>query len=1252
MSAIPCISSFTVPSQGTTDAWYGLGTGAHAFRNSEANVHNKWRTPGTFSQFFLVVALNDLTGPSTGRVRKNGGNGNQVVTITAATTGLFQDITNTDVVAAGDTVAYQTTTTGSGAGISVTTLGVLFAATANTVARFTNYEGGAVANGDEQHLAGFSPDIVVEANAQNLFRTDGTLKNGGVNITSNTRDGASTYRLRKNGGSGNLILSVTAATTGWFEDLVNTDSVVSGDLCNWALAIGGATGSVTQRVCAVDFETTDGTTMQYAAQFGAITAGLTRYIAPSGSSQDPQAAEATVAALALADGLVSRLHVFVAAGNNTCTTPSTVTYRVGLADGNQALSIPGLTVGAFEDTTNTDSVDATDRLAVKIVTGAAGSLTLQTVGQLWGQTSGDPVVQTRAATGIRHDRATIRGRIDPNGQAMVGWFEWGTDPDNLDQVTDPVDVGAGGSFVSISEVLEGLTRATTYYFRAVGSTFGSPGGSPDIYGETLSFTTLDEHLFIDGDVSHPLTAMHFIDRDGEQHSFAEVDLNDASDYENGYKAPRVVRWLDVSRGFSDRTGQVEHMTFGAVLSDIPRFFRALLDDPTNRYLTNRPFWEKMIDDEDRRVEGLWRYIANGFVSDYAPTPELQFRLTGCDWLKKKFSRKAKAQRAWQPLITIDKFPECPPGTLGKAAPLIYGKMDDSDIQTVEIGTTAPYDSTIANVNSLICEDFHSLGNVNGLVTALVIPVVGGDEGPVSNPAGTVDFDRAQRAYWNHQGTADSYAIYFFDGAWGDWTPHGGLRAGATVSWVRRLTHDNSTMDGGAIRDFAVTLTSIGDGTDALSGVTTAAVDQGHGTVKPIYVGIVDPFTEGPWHLGLVARGAVHSIRELYVDGIAQRIATDPTQAGAGLGSPSDSIWLIPGYPGWDAELPDPYLEIGGDRYTVIYGRVGYPGPDRMAGVSVAPATPGAEPSPIAVGVTLNVWGIEDIGDGDGEVIESLPQQQKHFMRNFLAGNEPPGLDWRATCPTFEHEPTLDVIDETTFDDVEDEWEVINPASPSGIRGAFVIGANGELVAAMDVLAQFHVSGDWNGTFTRKGQFMISIEPSEVPEDLIEVDDIINILADSFEINDQVSSEFFNILPYTHTRDYTGIVDGGWGSLAVGEVDVRDEDSITNYDQERDSPVFELAMLRSEVTGDDVIALVMERKLARYRHPLRTAAGAVPLGGTEIEVGSLFRMTHVEGIGASGWQGRLVRCSGHVLDPNMNRVLLRVYDVEPLIGGSP
>ena len=122
----------------------------------------------------------------------------------------------------------------------------------------------------------------------------------------------------------------------------------------------------------------------------------------------------------------------------------------------------------------------------------------------------------------------------------------------------------------------------------------------------------------------------------------------------------------------------------------------------------------------------------------------------------------------------------------------------------------------------------------------------------------------------------------------------------------------------------------------------------------------------------------------------------------------------------------------------------------------------------------------------------------------------------------------------------------------------------------------------------------------------------------------MQSAFFNIIPYVHSRDYTGRERTGW----YGNAEIRSDDSITNYDQEREAPRFELHACRANTPqGSATITDVMARKLARYQDPRRIGSLQMPFEGLEYEPGSTAAITHIEGIGADGWAGAKCASSG-------------------------
>ena len=94
-----------------------------------------------------------------------------------------------------------------------------------------------------------------------------------------------------------------------------------------------------------------------------------------------------------------------------------------------------------------------------------------------------PDVATLTATNVNLDNATLRGTANPNGDATVVYFEYGTDT-NYGSTTPPQDIGSGVSQVSFTAAISNLVPAMTYHYRAVAS-----NGYGTTYGTNQSFIT-------------------------------------------------------------------------------------------------------------------------------------------------------------------------------------------------------------------------------------------------------------------------------------------------------------------------------------------------------------------------------------------------------------------------------------------------------------------------------------------------------------------------------------------------------------------------------------------------------------------------------------------------------------------------------------------------------------------------------------------------------------------------------------------
>lgn len=96
---------------------------------------------------------------------------------------------------------------------------------------------------------------------------------------------------------------------------------------------------------------------------------------------------------------------------------------------------------------------------------------------------GPPTVQTYGASSVTSNSATLDGAAIPNGADTQVFYQWGT-TSSLGNQTGSVDIGSGGSAVTVDYPIGGLQGGTTYYFRIAASNIDGTS-----YGGEVTFTT-------------------------------------------------------------------------------------------------------------------------------------------------------------------------------------------------------------------------------------------------------------------------------------------------------------------------------------------------------------------------------------------------------------------------------------------------------------------------------------------------------------------------------------------------------------------------------------------------------------------------------------------------------------------------------------------------------------------------------------------------------------------------------------------
>jgi hypothetical protein len=194
---------------------------------TEAFVANDINITGTMKNLYVNTIANTKNASSTVRIRKNAGNGNLVVTMGASTTGVFEDTSNTDSIALNDDVCYARDTSASSSGsLSMTILSVEMTTTDNTFMLNGGTTNGLTTDFNSKWYTGLSGRLNLSAVISSKT-TKMMIKTAISNLTAissaNTCNETTTWYLLKNSVAANGTISITASTTGTFEDTTNTD---------------------------------------------------------------------------------------------------------------------------------------------------------------------------------------------------------------------------------------------------------------------------------------------------------------------------------------------------------------------------------------------------------------------------------------------------------------------------------------------------------------------------------------------------------------------------------------------------------------------------------------------------------------------------------------------------------------------------------------------------------------------------------------------------------------------------------------------------------------------------------------------------------------------------------------------------------------------------------------------------------------------------------------------------------------------
>jgi hypothetical protein len=719
-----------------------------------------------------------------------------------------------------------------------------------------------------------------------------------------------------------------------------------------------------------------------------------------------------------------------------------------------------------------------------------------------------------------------------------------------------------------------------------------------------------------------LTWVEHRDNAGNLHVSSKTYLQDDSDYYGGEKIGDIVAWGVIRRAISDYKGNYEGTTFEWQHSDVERFWRGLLAADSTKMMLNDAVVIRMISDEARRNKELARTIVRGLIRSYKPNSPLLFNFQAEDPLTKLFTKEVPYRRGslldFSGAQTIDaNGVSTPLDSVGKGIPVIYGEMSDQNVSST-YGTTL---TTPTGITAYVT------GGTAGVTRRYAITLLTGDYG-----------DTNQKAWDDHRGETDPAWITVNDcptdeQMMSDPANHHVIievdtQAGAaggrcygrypdSVYGLDALDYPGFMSvvpsnkwwycDGWRPYGAADWNTQKFNGVPPTENTTSVAgiIDTGVGVLEPLYVG-KNTISGTEYHVWIIAGHAVKSVMSWYIDKINQSSTTATGATGA---------WRIPGV---DSEPL--YRDINGRRYALILGRVGYTDPDAVSKGEKK--------------LTINVQGIESIGDGSGTLITKGLLQYLHFLQNWAFNDYQSGSWLNSPAypadPEPENEDLVYVIDSNSF-------YAADIVSDKRISGGYIgAWALTEITKISDQIQMLNQGFDVDCGFNRKTQFSVWMEDdnSELITNAKLYTEQDHIIENSFDIED-LEAEMFNDRPYSYRyRPLDGSFD-----VEIAPGTNIDSQSITDLEEIKTAETLQLYPIRLQPIAEDIA----HRALIRTAYPPRQVTWKTSLSALDDELCNIILVNHSEGIGINGWENHALRLKSHETDPEECTIVLVLRD---------
>jgi hypothetical protein len=267
-----------------------------------------------------------------------------------------------------------------------------------------------------------------------------------------------------------------------------------------------------------------------------------------------------------------------------------------------------------------------------------------------------------------------------------------------------------------------------------------------------------------------------------------------------------------------------------------------------------------------------------------------------------------------------------------------------------------------------------------------------------------------------------------------------------------------------------------------------------------------------------------------------------------------------------------------------------------------------------VPITVNLWGIEDVGDGSGDTITEIAYQFQHFLQHWIVQNYLTGA-W-GSVPTFGDGTAK--VRTSSFSSVNTVHAARLGTAEGYIGGMYIADQR----PARDWAKEFQTGGDMRLGVNHQGQLLVTtLDHTRSTSGLTTFTAQDHMVQQSFQIDPQVS-EIFNAYTYEYG------VEPATGRKSGLSQTIRHAASITNHGER-----VAQASVNRATNRDNVAADVANRALLRSYDAPTDVTFDLDLRGTALTLGQIVKATHYQGVGPLGWTDRNLVVTGTTAYPD-------------------